>query len=100
MTMTMLRASSELKEGTRIRFTEDYSMIKVVDVAAGETGTVVENALTEMQPTLFVKLDTEHPGLRRWGNVLQLHGPGSPYDPDKISSEKMWSREVPFEVIP
>lgn len=100
MAMTMLTALQTLKEGDRIRFTDDYSVIKVVDVGAGETGTVVENALGEDDPILFVKLDEVKPGLKRWGNVLQLHGPGVRYDPDRISSEKTWQREVPFEVIP
>jgi hypothetical protein len=76
MTLTFFEAS-KLPVGTRLRLTTDHGNYPNKSVPAGETGTIFEQGLNEMEPYLAILLDNlelrEH--YAEWGGCLHVYGP-------------------------
>jgi hypothetical protein len=93
--LTFLEAS-KLTAGTRVRFVRDYDWnYPHVYVKAGATGAVDEQALNEMNPILFIKMDGDDytEPLKEWEGVLQMQGPEHPYP------HQMWNDPAFIEII-
>jgi hypothetical protein len=74
---TWLELARDLKAGDRVRFDCDWDRYPDVYVHAGNLGTVVENSLNEMEPTLFIRPDnvTIQKQVKDWDGVVHVYGP-------------------------
>ena len=92
--MTYLELA-KLSAGARVRFVKDYDRnYPHVYVKAGETGTVVEQGLNELQPALLVRLDDpeQQARLADWDGVLWFYGPEQNDSPE-------WNNESGVELV-
>src|SRR5437870_3757761 len=74
---TWFELSRDLQAGDRVRFDRDWDRYPDVYVRAGNTGTVVENNLNEMEPALLVRPDDANmrEQLKEWDGVVFVYGP-------------------------
>lgn len=65
-------AYPDVREGRRVRFTQDVERFPEALIPAGTTGTIEE--FNDLETFVFVKLDVDFPGLSHWQNCLVFSG--------------------------